>query len=53
MHETFVKSYENYVEKQEQQQDLSNEEANKARKEEVNDYLSENYFKWRAKYYEH
>lgn len=51
VHQTYLTSYENYV-----NVDESNKEDKKTeeiRNEEVKEYLSENYFKWRTKYYDH
>lgn len=53
MYQTYITAYENFVEKEEQIKDAENEKLNITRKEQVNDYVSENYFKWRAKYYDH
>lgn len=51
VHETYLTSYDNYVNIQDNlKEDKKLEES---RNEEVKDYLSENYFKWRTKYYDH
>lgn len=48
---TLINSYENWVTENENQKSLNDDSLKTEREEKVKDYVSENYFKWRAKYY--
>eukprot|EP00340_Litonotus_pictus_P000500 CAMPEP_0170515972 /NCGR_PEP_ID=MMETSP0209-20121228/2341_1 /TAXON_ID=665100 ORGANISM="Litonotus pictus, Strain P1" /NCGR_SAMPLE_ID=MMETSP0209 /ASSEMBLY_ACC=CAM_ASM_000301 /LENGTH=251 /DNA_ID=CAMNT_0010800707 /DNA_START=28 /DNA_END=783 /DNA_ORIENTATION=+ len=47
---TYIKSYDSWVERNEHDKALNDEQLIERRSEEVKEYVSENYFGWRAKY---
>ncbi len=50
-YETLINAYDSWVTQNENKKSEENENLKSEREEKVKDYVSENYFKWRAKYY--
>jgi len=52
IYETYLKSYDNWLDIQNENNSSKDQKLNTLNQEQVKEYVSENYFKWRAKYYD-